>query len=103
MIPDEPLGKIIKRERNNRGWTLRDMAQRVKSNFAYLSQIEAGLAKPSEELVERITDAFDYEGEDRERFMFIARGVSAQIKEIKDKYPTVAPQYFRKAARKEDE
>jgi len=100
-MDNEQFGKILRDERNKRGWTLRDMAQRVNSNFAYLSQIEAGLAKPSEELVERIAEAFGFQEKEREKFMFVARNISAQIKEIQERYPNVSPDYFRRALKKE--
>ena len=82
-----------------RGLTLRQLAGAVDSNYAYLSQLEADIAKPSEYLVKRIAVYF---GEDDEKLIFIARGIPAQIQEIKDKFPNIAPSYFRKAAKKED-
>jgi hypothetical protein len=39
--------------------------------------------------------------EELEKFLFIARDVHVQIREIKEKYPHIAPQYFREAARNE--
>ena len=63
----------------------------------YLSQLEAGIAKPSEELVHRMAKAFCLEGEERERLIFIARGIPTQIKDIKDRFPNVSPQYLRRA------
>ena len=98
MIPNEPFGKRLKRMRNEKGWTLRQMAEKVESNFAYLSQIEAGVAKPSEDLVERIADTFGLKGEDREHLIFVARDIPGQIKEIREKFPNVSPQYLRRAA-----
>jgi len=83
----------------DKGLTLRQLATAVDSNYAYLSQLEADLAKPGEELVKRITKYF---GEDEERMLFLARGIPAQIREIKEKFPNIAPSYFRKAAKKGD-
>lgn len=90
--------KILKRLRADKGLTLRQLADEVDSNFAYLSQLEAGLAKPSEDLVRRIAKYF---AEDEEKLVFLARDISGQIREIKEKFPNVAPGYFRKAAKKE--
>jgi transcriptional regulator with XRE-family HTH domain len=81
----------------DKGLTLRQLASAVESNYAYLSQLEADLAKPGEDLVKRIAKYF---GEDEERLIFLARGIPAQIQEIKDKFPNIAPSYFRKAAKK---
>jgi transcriptional regulator with XRE-family HTH domain len=83
----------------DRGLTLRQLALAVDSNYAYLSQLEADLAKPGEDLVKRIAKYF---GEDEERMLFLARGIPAQIQEIKEKFPNIAPSYFRKAAKKGD-
>ena len=90
--------KILKRLRTDKGLTLRQLADEVDSNFAYLSQLEAGLAKPSEELVRRIAKYFV---QDEEKLVFLARDIPGQIREIKEKFPNVAPNYFRRAARKD--
>lgn len=97
MNLDEPFGKVLKRMRNERGWTLRQMAEKAESNFAYLSQLEAGIAKPSEDLVQRMADAFGLKDQERERLIFIARGIPAQIQDIKERFPNVSPQYLRRA------
>ncbi len=101
MDYSEPFGKILKRMRGEKRWTLRDVAEKVETNFAYLSQLEAGIAKPSEVLVERIADAFGLKGKDRESLIFVARNIPEQIKEIKEKFPNVAPQFFRRVAKKD--
>jgi transcriptional regulator with XRE-family HTH domain len=97
MNLDEPFGKLLKRMRHDRGWTLRQMAEKAGSNFAYLSQLEAGIAKPSEELVQRMAEAFGLKDEECERLIFIARGIPAQIQDIKERFPNVSPQYLRRA------
>jgi transcriptional regulator with XRE-family HTH domain len=97
-MPDESFGEILKRERTRRKWTLREVAKRVGSNYAYISQLESGLGRPSEDLVNRIAGAFAMTDEEREKFLFVARDVHIQIREIRDKYPHIAPKYFREAA-----
>lgn len=97
MNLDEPFGKVLKRMRTDRGWTLRQMAEKADSNFAYLSQLEAGIAKPSEELVQRMAHAFELSEQEREQLIFIARGIPAQIQDIRAKFPNVSPQYLRRA------
>ena len=94
----ETFGQILKRLRTKKSLTLRQLANEVQSNFAYLSQLEAGVAKPSEELVRRIAKYF---GENEEILVFLARDIPGQIQEIRDKFPNVAPNYFRRAAKKE--
>jgi transcriptional regulator with XRE-family HTH domain len=97
--PDETFGKILKRLRNQRDLTLRELATDLRITYAYLSQLEADLAKPSEDLARRIAQFF---GEDEEKLLFLARDIPAQIQEIKDKFPNIAPTYFRRALKKED-
>jgi transcriptional regulator with XRE-family HTH domain len=100
-MADESFGQKLRRLRTHpsRDWTLRDLAAKAEVNFAYLSQIEAIVAKPSEELVERLAAVFGLEGRDREEFIFVARGIGEQLKEIKLKFPNLSPTYFRKAPR----
>jgi transcriptional regulator with XRE-family HTH domain len=98
-IAEEKFGKMLRRMRNERNWTLREMAGEAGINFAYLSQLEAGLAKPSTELIEKLADVFDLKGRDREKFIFVGQEIREQIQEIRQKFPTLAPQYFRKVPR----
>ncbi len=91
MGEQETFGQVLKRLRNAKGWTLRQAADALKINFAYLSQLEAGVTKPSEELARRIAETF---GEDVERVMFLARNVPAQIEDIMKKYPTASKPFF---------
>ena len=95
----ESFGKILKKLRMEKGLTLRELAAAVDSNYAYLSQLEADVAKPGEDLVKRIAKYFK---QDEEKLIFLARGIPAQIQEIKDKFPNIAPSYFRKAAKKDE-
>lgn len=99
-MEEESFGVMLRRRRNERSWTLREMASKISINFAYLSQLEAGLAKPSAELIEKLADVFDLKGLGREEFIFVAREIGAQIKEIRQKFPTLAPQYLRKAPKR---
>lgn len=101
MPVEESFGEILKRERTRRKWTLREMAKRVGSNYAYISQLESGLGRPSEDLVTRIASAFEMNEAELEQFLFIARDVHMQIRGIREKYPHVAPKYFREAAKAE--
>ena len=96
MKSDEPFGKMLRRLRNDRGWTLRDLEKKAGVKYAYLSQVEAGLAKPSEELARKLARIF---GEDPEEFIFRARDIPKVIDELKKKYPKTAPAFFRKAAK----
>ena len=97
MKPALTFGKMLKEHRSRRGYTLRELAKEVDYNFAYLSQLEADDAKPSEDLVKDLANLFKVSSELAEKMLFLGRGVREQIAQIKEKYPRVAPAYFRKA------
>jgi len=91
------FGKILRGLRNKDKLTLRKLAHQAGCSFAYLSQLEADVARPSEELVRQLAKLFRVTSKDEEEMLFLARGVREQIAEIKEKYPHVAPAYFQKA------
>jgi transcriptional regulator with XRE-family HTH domain len=93
MPKKESFGKMLKDARKKGGYTLRQVASKTDSNYAYLSQLEADIARPSEDLARKLARFFK---EDEETWVFIAREVPEQIEDIKKKFPKVAPEYFRK-------
>ena len=95
MKNDERFGKMLKRLRNEQSWTLRDLEKKAGVKYAYLSQLEAGHAKPSEQLARKLARIF---GKDPEEFIFRAREIPKVIDELKKKYPKPAPAFFRRAA-----
>lgn len=88
----ETFGQWLKRIRNQKKLTLRDLEREVGAKYAYLSQIENDMAKPSEMLATNIAQFFNA---DVEEILFMAREVYKQIDEIKVKYPNVSIKYFR--------
>ena len=98
-MQDERFSDVLKTLRKKSGHTLREAASQLGINHSYLSQLETGLAKPSEDLARKIALFF---GEDPERLVFLARDIPKVIKEIRDKFPNVAPSYFRKAGKTGD-
>ncbi|MBI4377312.1 MAG: helix-turn-helix transcriptional regulator [Elusimicrobia bacterium] len=91
----ETFGQLLRRLRKENGdMSLRDLAGKLGVSFPYLSQIEADVAKPSEELVAKIAKLFN---QDVEKLTFSARNVADQIREIKEKFPNVSMPFFRKA------
>lgn len=94
MTQKETFGQVLRRLRNDRKWTLRDLEKKIGVKYAYLSQLEAGLAKPSEELAKRLANLFK---EDEEKFIFLARDIPKVINDLKKKFPKQAPLFFRKA------
>lgn len=54
------LGQSIRMLRKNKGLTLAELANKVESHVGNLSRIERGSAKPSLNLLYKISDALDY-------------------------------------------
>jgi len=100
MKNEEPFGKMLKKLRNDRNWTLRYLGEKAGVKYAYLSQLETGQAKPSEQLARKLARIF---GKDPEEFIFRARDIPKVIDELKKKYPKTAPAFFRKAAEEGEE
>jgi HTH-type transcriptional regulator, competence development regulator len=95
METQQTFGQLLRHLRNQKGLTLRDLAKDLAITHAYLSHLETNLAKPSEDLAKRLAQFFEV---DEEELLFLARDIPAQIQEIKEKYPHVAPAYFRRAS-----
>ena len=100
MPGSETFGQMLKRLRTDRNMTLRELEKEVGVKYAYLSQLEAGLAKPSEQLARKLATFF---GEDEERFIFLAREIPKVIDELKKKFPKQAPAFFRKTLKEEED
>jgi transcriptional regulator with XRE-family HTH domain len=98
VTENETFGQMLKRLRKDRPLTLRDLEKEIGVKYAYLSQLEAGLAKPSEELARKLAKYF---GEDEEKFVFLARDIRKVIDDLKKKYPKQAPAFFRKVLKEE--
>ncbi len=55
----EAVGAVIRRERQERGLTIRELAERAIVSPVYLGEIERGQKYPSALVVERVADALD--------------------------------------------
>ncbi|GEM_PF-1171531 len=86
MHPEE-FGQRLRKlrlEKFRKPLSLRETASRLGISHPYLVQLEAGLERPSEELARRIARLFR---EDEQEMVFIARGVSAVLSDIAQKFP----------------
>ena len=95
----ESFGDRLRQLRLQRGLTTSKLADALGVGHSYISNLECGLSRPSEELVRKIAEFF---GEDEEYLGFLARGIPRierarrDIEEVKRRYPTQAPEYLRK-------
>jgi len=53
------LGENIRRARKVRGWTQKELAERVESDASYMNRIETGKANPSIAVLARIAEALE--------------------------------------------
>ena len=93
LLENETFGQRLKRLRKARRLRSSELADKLKITLPYLSQMEADLAVPSEELAKRIAAEFR---QDEEDFVFLARRVPKQLQDILQKFPRSAPAFFRR-------
>lgn len=55
------FGAIVKRLRNERGWTIADLSRESRMNATWLGILEQGGNTPSLATIFRLADAFDVE------------------------------------------
>ncbi|HEV7129330.1 MAG TPA: helix-turn-helix transcriptional regulator [Ktedonobacterales bacterium] len=55
----ETMGAVIRRERHERGLTLRELAERSALSVVYVGELEHGKKYPSAVVLERLADALD--------------------------------------------
>ncbi len=53
------LGENVKTVRKQKGWTQRELAERIESDASYINRIETGKLNPSIAALERIADALE--------------------------------------------
>jgi len=56
-------GEIVRNLRMQKELSIRALAEIAKVNYVFLSRLERGLEMPSEDLIRRLADSIDYEGE----------------------------------------
>lgn len=75
------FGKRVRRLRQDKGWTLRDLAAKVGVGFTYLSRVENERLNygdyPSDALIHRLADALDA---DEEELLILAKRIPEPVK-----------------------
>lgn len=56
---DNRIGKRIKELRKKRGYTLRELGEKLNFDYSYLSKVENGSKTPSIELLQQMADFFN--------------------------------------------
>ena len=75
------FGMRVRQLRHAKGWSLRDLAEKVGVGFTYLSRVENERLNfgdyPSDALIHRLADAFDA---DEEELLLLAKRIPEPIK-----------------------
>ena len=89
----ESIGELIRRERLERDMTQRDLANRVDVGVPYISKIEAGRERPSDDVLRRVAEVF---GQNVDEFLLAARRLPDDLMDRFASDPKAALEYLRK-------
>lgn len=93
VSPDgREFGQRLRAERLARGYSLADLARKLKVTKGYLSRLERGKAKPSVAMIERIAKALNI---DPSPLYVLAGYLPTDVKQILYRYPVEAPTILR--------
>lgn len=82
----EEFGAFVRRERERRGISLRDMAKRIGVSPTYQSKVERGeFPPPAEDKVKRIAEIIECNSD---RLLALAGRVASELTEIIKRQPT---------------
>ncbi|CAB4164954.1 HipB Predicted transcriptional regulators [uncultured Caudovirales phage] len=80
----ERFGAFVRREREAKGMSLREMAKRIRVSPTFLSKVETEDWKPGEEKVRKIAEVI---GCDAEELMALAGRVPSELSDIIKQHP----------------
>lgn len=96
-MPESALGGWLKRLRADRGWSLREVAQRADIDHAYVYRLETGAKEsPSSEVIDNLIVALTPSPRDAEILHFLAAHptVDPGLAEFARENTSVSPQEF---------
>lgn len=86
------FGDILRDLRVNTGIGIKRLAPDLGVSYSYLSKLENNQIRPSEELVDRVAQYFDY---DRDRLLLAADKIPSEILQILRDHPDEAIAFLR--------
>jgi transcriptional regulator with XRE-family HTH domain len=87
------FGTLLRKLRSESGVGIKTLAPELGVNYTYLSKLENDEARPSEELVQRVSEYFKYSSSD---LLLAAGHVPPDILEILRTHPQDAVEFLRK-------
>jgi transcriptional regulator with XRE-family HTH domain len=88
----EEFGHILRELRGKAGIGIKRLAPELGVTYSYLSKLESNQIRPSEELVERVANYFNY---DRDRLLLAADKVPPEVLRILRENPDEALGFLR--------
>ncbi len=100
-MKENEFGTLMRRLREQKGYSIKRLASSLRVNYTYLSKIENSVSIPSEEFIERIAEVFQV---DAEELKLQAGKIPDDIKRILKENPRQAIEYLRREfGRKSDQ
>lgn len=87
------FGSLLKKLRNEKGYSIKNLSPKLNVNYSYLSKLENGHSTPSENFIERVAVFLNY---DKDELMIRAGKVPDDVIEIIRNNPKKAIAYLRK-------
>lgn len=87
------FGVLLKRLRKRKGISIKKLAPELNINYTYLSKLENDRLYPSEEVIKRVGEYFDY---DTDELLISANKIPKDIIEILQNNPKEAIRFLRK-------
>ncbi|TPG42675.1 XRE family transcriptional regulator [Sphingomonas koreensis] len=96
-MPGSALGSWLKALREDRGWSLREAAQRAEVDHAYVYRLETGAKEaPSEDVLDKLVRALTPSARDIDILRLLAAhpNVDPTLADFARNDPTISPQEF---------
>ena len=87
------FGTLLKKLRNEKGYSIKSLSPKLNVNYSYLSKLENGHSKPSKDFIERAATFLNY---NKDELMVRAGKIPDDIVEIIRNNPRKAIEYLRK-------
>ncbi len=87
------IGKLLRKLRKEKGVGIKEMAKTLDLNYTYISKIENSKAMPSSEVLNKISNYFDY---NQDELLLSAGRIPKDIEEILKNNPAEAIKYLRR-------
>jgi len=88
------LGKLIRKLRKDKGFSLRGLAEKIDVSFVNISHIENGRIETSNKTLKQIAKALDY---DMDQLLATASKIDNELEIIINKKPDTVPDFLRTA------